>query len=267
MNYRLIALDLDGTLLNDEKKISETDAAAVRRAAEAGYIVMIATGRPYRAASWVFDQIGVKKGLILAHSGSAIYRYPGEEKLWSGGFDEAFLSDLLAFSKEHQVYFHCNVGSEYFFVAEGEMADLTEVYLGYRGIVTEEARIVSLPAEKATVLLPAERTDGITAALTERFAGRATPVKGCPDVIDITPYGIDKATALIHAAELLNIPIEETVAVGDSANDVPIIRAAGLGVCMANGVPEALEAADVVAPSNNENGVAHVIGKYLFGEE
>lgn len=267
MNYRLIALDLDGTLLNDKIQVSETDAAAVRRAAEAGYIVMIATGRPYRAASWVFDQIGIKEGLILAHAGSAIYRYPGEEKLWSGGFDETYVAELMEFCESRGLYFHCNVGSDYYFLREGSMADLGERYLGYRGIVASPEEMAAFPAEKTTLFIEPEKADAVTAELTERFAGRAAPVKGCPDVIDITPYGIDKATALVHAAELLNIPIEETIAVGDSANDVPIIRAAGLGVCMANGVPEALEAADVIAPSNNENGVAYVIDKYLFGEE
>lgn len=264
MGYRLIALDLDGTLLNDEKKISKEDAAAVRRAAEAGYTVMLATGRPYRAASWVFDQIGVKEGLILAHAGSAIYRYPGEKKFWSGRFDEAFLADMKAFSEQEDIYFHCNVGSDYYFLRDGVMADRTEYYLGYRGILLPPEKLLALPAEKATVILEAERADAITAALTERFAGRAAPVKGCPDVIDITPFGIDKATALSKAAEMLGLSREETIAVGDSANDVPMIRAAGLGVCMKNGVPEALAAADWIAPSNNESGVARVIETYLF---
>ena len=111
---------------------------------------------------------------------------------------------------------------------------------------------------------PAEETPRAAALLKAEFGGRAEIAVSDACVIDFTPLGVDKASALLAAAESLGVSREEIIAIGDTENDIPMIRAAGLGVCMANGVPAAKEAADVIAPSNNDAGVAKILEEYVL---
>ena len=83
-------------------------------------------------------------------------------------------------------------------------------------------------------------------------------------MIDITPPGVNKGTALLKAAAILGVRQEEVMAIGDSENDLPMLRAAGLGVCMENGVQSAKDAAGAVVPSNNDAGVAYAIETFVL---
>lgn len=262
--YKLVAIDLDGTLLDDQKNIPEKNIEAIRRAVSRGVHVMLATGRPYRAAQWVFEKAGIREGLILSQAGSLVSRYPGETTVCGSRHDPAFLRELAQFCEERGLFFHCMLGSDYYYLREDPMADLIAFYLGYRGTVVSLEELIRLNTRKATIVMPPEQTDGVLAEVRQRFGGRAELAKGDPIVIDITPPGVNKGTALLKAAAILGVRQEEVMAIGDSENDLPMLRAAGLGVCMENGVQSAKDAAGAVVPSNNDAGVAYAIETFVL---
>ena len=262
--YKLVAVDLDGTLLDDQKNIPEENVRAIRAAVAQGVSVMLATGRPYPAACWVFETLGVGEGLILSQAGGLVSAYPSGETVYSRSHDPEFVRDLAEFCAQHDYFFHGMGPRDYYFLRPHPMADLTESYFGYPGVVTPLEDMLKLRLGKLNVITPAEETPRAAALLKAEFGGRAEIAVSDACVIDFTPLGVDKASALLAAAESLGVSREEIIAIGDTENDIPMIRAAGLGVCMANGVPAAKEAADVIAPTNNDAGVAKILEQYVL---
>ena len=263
--YRLVAIDMDGTLLNDEKTIPEKNIAALKKAAEAGVYIMVATGRPYRAAQWVLEHIGIEEGLILAQGGNIVCRYPTEEAIFCGAHETSFLLEVAEFCFEQDLFFHCMVGSEYHYPVFKPEAAVPERYFGYPGILRPLDEIAKSKPGRITIIRAAEEVEGLIAQVRARFGGRAEIVRGGPEIIELTPPGIDKGTTLLRTAELLGIGQQEIIAIGDSENDLAMVKAAGLGVSMLNGSGEIKAAADYITPmDNNESGVAHVVEKFIL---
>ena len=262
--YKLVAVDLDGTLFNDQRKIPEENIRAIRAAVAQGVHVMVATGRPYRSACRIFEQLGIAEGLALSQAGGLVSVYPSGETVYSRSHDPEFLRDLAEFCAQHGYFFHCMAVSDYYFLHKGPMADLTEHYLGHPGVEIPLEKMLKMHFGKATMVTPVEETLWASALLKAKFGSRVEIAVSDAGVTDITPRGVDKGVALLAAAEFLGIPREETMAMGDSENDIAMLVAAGLGVCMANGVPAAKEAADVIAPSNNDAGVAKILEEYVL---
>ena len=105
MKYKLIALDIEGTLLTTDKQLPQENIDAIRAAVEAGAHVMIATGRPYRAASWVLERAGIE-GMILSVGGSLIQNYPSGETVLEYRLDPDFVRDFTNFCTEKNWFFH-----------------------------------------------------------------------------------------------------------------------------------------------------------------
>ncbi|MEG2083797.1 MAG: HAD hydrolase family protein, partial [Oscillospiraceae bacterium] len=107
-------------------------------------------------------------------------------------------------------------------------------------------------------------TQQIADALDMALVGKAEVLVSDKQVIDITPKGVNKAVTLLKVAESLGVSPEEIMAFGDTSSDISMIKAAGIGVCTANGTPDALAVADLIAPSNNDDGVADIIERYVL---
>lgn len=260
---KLIAVDLDGTLLDDNKRIPAANAEALKRAHARGIHIVMATGRPPRATNWVFKELGIE-GLVLGSGGACIERYPSGEILCEEHLDTTAVRDFTLYCRERGYFIFCMKGSDYFYEGEGPAADYIRAYMKYDGGRVDLAD-GGLSFNKGDLLVPnAADTERVTAELKSLLAGRAAPVMADKDIIDINPFGVDKGTGLARLCELLKIYISETAAFGDTDNDVEMIAAAGLGVCMANGMPASLACADLVAPSNNNAGVAAVINEYIL---
>ena len=262
--YKLVAVDLDGTLLDDQKNIPEENIRAIRAAVAQGVHVMVATGRPYRSACLVLERLGIAEGLALSQAGGLVSAYPSGETIYSRSHDPEFLRDLAEFCAKYGYFFHCMAVSDYYFLHKGPMADLTEHYFGYPGVEISLEEMLKMHFGKATMVTPAEETPQASALLKAKFGSRVEIAVSDACVTDITPRGVDKGAALLAAAEFLGIPREATMAMGDSENDLSMLAAAGLGVCMENGVPAAKEAADVIAPANNDAGVAKILEQYVL---
>ncbi len=265
-SYKLLALDLDGTLLDDHRHLPEKNIAALREAAALGACIMPATGRPFCAAAWVFETLGLSEGLVLSQAGALVSRYPSGETVFSRTLDRDFSRDLAEFCAEHSLYFHIMIGPDYCCLpgASGPEKERSQGTFGVPPIVLPFEEFCALTAGKADVPTPLGQAERVAALLKERFGSRAEIQISGPGMVDVIPPGTDKGRALLAAAQALGLSSEETAAFGDSGTDLPMIAAAGLGVCMENGFEQVKAAADVVAPANNDAGVAWAVEKYVL---
>jgi len=263
MAYKLIAIDVDGTLVTDDKQLPKKNIEAMRAAAKAGVEVMIATGRPYRAATWVFEKAGIE-GLILSVGGSLINHYPGGETVYETDLPADVVRDLADFCREKGWFWHCISGSDFYFEQHCDTSRFTERYFGYPGKQLDYRSDYGVVFNKGNVVVDSAIIGPVAKELHGRIGDRAEVLIADKTVIDITPKGISKGVTLLSVAALRGLTASEVIAMGDTDSDITMLKAAGLGVCMANGTPLAKAAADYIAPSNNDCGVAAVIEKYVL---
>ena len=259
MSYKLLAVDLDGTLLDDKKQLSERSIAALRAADAKGVHIMIATGRPARASEWVFEKAGLH-GLVMSLGGALVSDYPSGERVYEKTLPRDIPLAIARYCRERGVFWHCLSGSECYFEARCPESEFTEKYFGYKGNLAIFDESLDVVFNKGNLVTSdASLTEDIARGLAEALGGGAEVLVSDKQVIDITPRGVNKAVTLKEAAASLGVEMKEIIAFGDPASDLPMIEAAGLGVCMANGTPEALAGADLIAPGNNDDGVAQVV--------
>ena len=260
MKYKLAAADLDGTLLDKSSRITDATVAAVKAAEEAGLIFTICTGRAQSTV--VMGYIG-RLGLacpVITYNGAMLIKPDGEivyrRDLEDADAVEAYEAgtergtDMIVWS-DNRLYFSKMTPETAFYRTFYPHADLTVI-----GAPNEIYDIVKRGITKIIYVSSPELTDDNQRFTDERFAGRIVGFRSSPNYIELVHKDVSKGEALMRLAEYYGIPRELTAAFGDEKNDIPMIEAAGLGVAMANAVPELKAVADYVTLSNAEDGVA-----------
>ena len=268
MKYKIIFLDIDGTLTDSRKLITEKTRRAIMKAAENGLIIAVASGRPepglaYAAGELEMSDIG---GYLLPFNGGIIKNAMTGEVIASDTISCEALETAYRAAKKY--------GIGIITYKEGDIiaADRTDEYIDI------ESRINGMPVKLTDNFLETVDFAPVKCLLTgepdvaakaekelaELLAGKANVFRSEPFFVEVVPNGIDKAASIKKLTELLGISREEIIACGDGFNDVSMIKYAGLGVCMANGCDAAKAAADYIAPSNDEDGVAMVIEKFVL---
>ena len=266
MGVRLFVSDLDGTMLPDGNVVSAENIAAVRRAVEAGVTVTIATGRMFEAALPVAKALGVDVP-IISYNGALIKSPSGhiyEEHL----IDPLLAHDILTFCKERGWYIQSYSGGVLRYVEicnESRFYEnsqkLTGMAVGWDGLyahVAGNCKLLLVTEGREVTIKRAE-------TLLSAFGTQVDVTRSADCLIEIVPKGISKASALQSLAAKLGIPIEETMAIGDAYNDLPMLRAAGKSVAMGNAFPEIKEVTDYETLTCEENGLAAAIYHYVLG--
>jgi Cof subfamily protein (haloacid dehalogenase superfamily) len=276
--YRLLAIDIDGTLVNSRDELTPATRAAVARANSAGVRIVLATGRRYSRALPLVQLLGIDAPLITA-SGALIKRPADHRTLYQASFNRGELCDLLQVvdaagfdallygdTYEQGYDFFCwrseveQPLAEYFAlnpdchrIWPNMMADPPEgVFAGFamgtrdQMLTLEAALRERLPTQLYTHVLRSPRYSGF--------------------MCEIAPAGATKWSGVHRLAEAWGISPEAICAVGDDVNDIPMIEAAGLGVAMGNAVDEAKAAADRIAPSHDDDGLVQVVDWVLSGK-
>ena len=275
---KLLALDLDGTVLNSQSEVSPTTRQAIREAIAAGVYVVLSTGRPYCGIPRnQFDGLGIQ--YCITTNGSGIYSYDSGECLYNHGMSEEFILPILEHLLTYDIHLDAYIdGNAYTSLATVDAAmklDFPPNLLKY--VLGTRIRVDDLPAfirehhyhvQKITMnFYPTE--DG---TLKDRQAvldylnsiAGITCVSGGFGNLEITRDDVSKGKALHILAERLALAIEETMAIGDTENDLSIIEAAGMGVAMGNATPDVKAAADCITGTNDEDGVAQAIYTYIL---
>jgi len=266
MGVRLFVSDLDGTMLPDGNVVSAENIAAVRRAVEAGVTVTIATGRMFEAALPVAKALGVDVP-IISYNGALIKSPSGhiyEEHL----IDPLLTRDILTFCKERGWYIQSYSGGVLRYAEACEESrfyensqKLTGMAVGWDGLyahVAGNCKLLLVTEGREVTIKRAE-------TLLSAFGTQVDVTRSADCLIEIVPKGISKASALQSLAAKLGIPIEETMAIGDAYNDLPMLKAAGKSVAMGNAFPEIKEVTDYETLTCEENGLAAAIYHYVLG--
>ncbi len=271
---RLISLDLDGTLLNSQKELSERNFAALERAAKLGIQVVPTTGRFYggmpeiiRNLPFVRYAISVNGAEVLdTHTGEVIYR---AELPWAQAVE------IMAYFDTLPVIYDCFMdGKGWMTGALKEKINETVDSPHYvkmlhelRQSVPELKEFLTNRKQDVQKVQFFTRDEALRQRLLKEMEGMFRDVlvsSSAPQNLEVNQKDAHKGIAMLALAEHLGIPREGTMAFGDGLNDISMIRAAGIGVAMKNACPEALAAADHVTDTNDADGVAEAIEKFCF---
>ncbi len=265
--YKILALDIDGTLLNSKKEVTPAVAESIEGLQNKGIPVLIASGRPAQGIRHVASELNMqeKGGYILSFNGGKIIDCKTQEVIYSQTIDEQYYKEVC----EYAAGMDCSL-------------------LTYDGdyIITEKPENKYVDVESNVVKMPVKKVDNILDELTfavdkfllvgepeymmsqvetmaEHFKGRLNVFQSEPFFIEVVPLGIDKASSLEVLLTKLGMTKDELVACGDGRNDVTMVAYAGMGVAMENACDEVKAVADYITTSCDEDGVAKVIEKYF----
>jgi Cof subfamily protein (haloacid dehalogenase superfamily) len=266
---RLIAIDLDGTLLDSNKEISIRNREALARAKTAGVKVVLCTGRPLTAIE------GYLETLNLRDNGDYSITFNGGlvQKNDTGEIIEKALMPLESVQELHELAVTLNVPLD--ILSDGLVlqlpttADYTSLYPQLNNLLTFEPAELSQLTEariynKAVVAVNEDYLDGQITKIPQRFFDNYEVIKTRSNLLEFMPKGITKAYGISLLAKDLNIDVTEIMTIGDEENDVPMIEYAGIGVAMANAIPKVKDCADIITDSNDEDGVAKIIEKLVL---
>ena len=267
---RLLALDLDDTLLRSDLTISYRTRNAIKKAEAAGVTVVLATGRIPAAMEQYIKFLGMHKkpGYLICNNGTLILESHAGNVIYETGIsaDIALFAYKLADAEGFAVQLY---EKDVMYVSRhNEFTGYDKKLTGLRQVVVKDFRKM-LGGGCHKLLIPGDPM--LLAPLQKLFCNylgdEVTLFTSKPYFLEILPARTDKGTALEKVAGFLGIPQEETLAIGDSMNDEAMIRWAGVGVAMINSDERIKNIADVVTEkTNDEDGVAEIIEKYILSK-
>lgn len=269
---KLIALDLDGTIVREDQTISAEDRNAIARAQNAGVNVVIATGRIFPTAERWLRQLNITTPVIccngaeIRENGKIVSCNPIDQEQLQRAYwaMEKYDTQRYVFFEDH-IYCTKGVYDEELFRKWNLGSERSDLIV-YCDDINEILEKVGGGAIKFLVCTKNKNRHEDIIRDVKAFSSFDI-VRGEALNFELTSRGVHKGAALTALAQMLNVDIESTMAIGDSLNDFEMIRTAGLGIAMGNAMPELLKIADDVTLPIQKNGVAHAIGKYIFGEK
>lgn len=271
MSYKVLALDLDGTLTNSDKVITPRTKAALQAAADAGTCIVLASGRPTVGIQPLAEELELSRrgGCILSYNGGKIIDCRTGETLIQHEFPPELIEDVCTNAR----YWN-TVALTY-----DDGGIITEE--PENPYVQEEARINRIPARRVEdlpsaihgpinkLLIVGDPVDmpHVEELMQQKYAGRLSIYRSAPFFIETMPLGVEKSASLGLLLQRMGLTPQDLMACGDGWNDLPMIQFAGMGVAMANAVPAVRTAADYITEDNDHDGVGLAVEKFILGQE
>ncbi len=291
--YKLIAVDLDGTLLNSYGNISEKNKNSIKKSMEKGAEVVIASGRPVSSAKAYANEAGANK-YVICGNGSVLYDIQKEQILYNKSIDKQKVLQIIKICEENSIFY--SIYTENLTIAKSlnynilfynnenkKMPDdkktnikiINNIYKYLEDNPNTEILKITVCDENSIIF------GGIVKRLKEikdidvlevQHMARKVITSGTKEIeieyhyTEITSKNVNKWNAIEKLADILKIQKEEIMAIGDNMNDKEMIENAGLGIIMENSAPYMKKFADKVVSNNNEDGVSEALEKYVFNE-
>ena len=267
--YEALVLDVDGTLVGTDKQVSEATREAIIEAQQRGKTVAIASGRSISgirrtAAKIRLEQFG---GYVIAYNGTTVINCKTGECIYNQTLDHDMIKPVYEAAKELGLgitVYHdeekellAGNGVDAYIEADAKACDITIRE------VNDLVRAIDFPVNKLLLSGEPEKMKQVEKHLCEKFGDRLNVFRSDPYYVEILPKFVDKAVAVDKLMKFLDISKDKVICVGDSFNDLPMLRYAGKGVAMGNAQEEVKEAADYVTASNDEDGIVEVIRKFM----
>ncbi len=265
MGKKIFFFDLDGTLLNREKRITSETMEALHKFSEAGNYFCINTGRAIDSAKAVYDELelNLRGSFLCGSNGTQIYSVDEGRYLFKTGIELSLVPKILDLAAEYGM--HCHTYNEDHIVSRwnGEAMEYYRRVIKTPLIVTDnELEYLSEPPSKmiAIELYDHDKQERFRLALQEMVGDKLTLLYSNRYYMEIFPSEAGKGSAVRRLADILGVDIKNTLAAGDEQNDISMIEAAGLGIAMANATDLVKASADVVTTRDNDHdGLAEFI--------
>ena len=267
MDKKIIFLDLDGTLTNDEKKITPKTKEALMDIQKRGHIVALASGRPTPGMGFIAKELELEKygGYVMSFNGGKIIDWKTKETVFENTLDRKYLPDLIRYARQN------NLGLITYDNKQGLVATRVDPYVMLETVkinripafLTDVVKYVDYNPNKCLYTVDPEISEYHEKRLAQKFGDVLSVYRSTDYFIEIVPKGIDKAASIKVLIDKLNIPHENTIACGDGFNDLSMIKYAAVGVAMENAVDAVKESADYITASNNDDGIAEVVEKFI----
>lgn len=267
MKYKLLVLDLDGTLTNSQKEVSTRTKSALIRAQQRGITIVLASGRPTYGIVPLAEELQLAKygGYILSFNGGTIINWKTKEVIHQSVISSEMIPLLHKIAAKNELeiitYQNENIISE---TSENEYIQY-EAFLNkmHIHVVEKFTDVVSSPIPKCLIVGKPEKLKQLEAEMNSIFRHELSIYRSEPFFLEIMPLHIDKAKSLQKLLHHTGFTREEMMACGDGFNDLSMIEFAGMGIAMANAQTVVKEASDYVTLSNEEDGVAHAVELFL----
>ncbi|MBZ0305781.1 MAG: Cof-type HAD-IIB family hydrolase [Anaerolineae bacterium] len=267
MSIQLIAVDLDGTLLNSQHQLTPRTRAALQAAVRQGIQVVVATGRTRSAptAGRVIEELGLTSPGIFSQ-GLMIHNADGSVRFQQSISTER-AAEVIRFSEANRLHYYGASGATLFMQPDNPfvVAMLEQYHEPSPREVPSLLHILdSHPINKFVFIEAPERLTDLRDFLLPQLVDGENLFASAPEFLEFVPAGASKGAALARLIEELNIPRESVLALGDAENDIEMLQVAGIGVAMGNAMPHVKEIADYITLSNDEDGVAEAIERFVL---
>lgn len=272
---RLVAVDMDGTLLNRERKITQYTQNVIRRAVSQGVVFAPATGRAVNALPQELkDMEEIRYGIFS--NGATIYDLKEKKVLYKNQFEQKRILELMDFLKQFDVMQSYSMnGQSYAARKDMENVDYYQLDSNTKAIIHNSRKLINdledflkehdktETVEKITLLFRTKEERAKVWKALERFDDIQYS-SSLPKNIEISKKGCNKGDGLLHLAKGLGIKREEVMGCGDADNDRELLECSGFSVAMENGIDEIKEIADYITVTNQKNGVAKAMEKFVL---
>lgn len=266
--YKLVAIDLDGTLLKNDGTISKANIEAIELAKKKGVKVVLATGRPINGIKNYLRQLNLfEDDYVIAFNGALVQTTRDEKIIGKKGLEISDLYKIYDLSKKLNVNIHIHTENECI-TPKISKYSLFEAKLNSIPLKEVEFRNLHKDTKVLKIMFvdEVETIDSIIDLIDEEFHNKYTVVRSLPYFLEFLNKEVNKGSGLEILIDKLEIHKNEVICIGDHENDIHMIKYAGLGVAMGNAVNSVKDIADYITKSNEENGVAHVINKFILNQ-
>jgi len=270
MKYKALALDLDGTLIDSQKQLSKNNIKAIHKAIEKGTAVTLASGRPVIGIAHIAKELSLeeKGGYILAYNGGNIIDCKTGQIIYEKIMPKQCIKAICESAHKNDVIALTYTDSEIVAENDSDKYMIKESLCNNVTIkkVEDLQKFVDYPVAKFLVVGEHQKLLPVQSELLGLFPGVIDAFFSESYFLEVVPAGIEKSASLESLLDILNIKREELMACGDGMNDISMLKYAGLAVAMENAYPEVKEYADYITSSNDDDGVAYAIEKFILND-
>jgi Cof subfamily protein (haloacid dehalogenase superfamily) len=271
MDIKVLALDLDGTLTNSEKKITLNTKETLQRAMEDGVTVVLASGRPLVGIKPLAKELELSKysGYILAYNGGQIIDCHTGKEVYQKVLNVERIASIYEVAKQFGLAMLTYDGEDIITEDDTDPYVLRECFINKVKVrkIEDIVSHVTYPVPKCLVVGEHEKLLPVRDYLNEKYGDELSIYFSEPFFLEIMPLGVEKSASLELLLNRLQLSREELMACGDGFNDITMLQYAGLGVAMGNACKEAKEVSDYVTATNDEDGVAKAVDRFILSGE
>lgn len=271
---KLIAIDMDGTLLNSHKEVPKENITALHQAVEQGVKVVICTGRPKSGVVSIFDQLGLdgEEEYAILDNGCTIYKAKDWSLLAHQSLSQEDMALLSESAKDYPDISVTYFDSDHYYILGEDVPELVTydaglVFTTPTPTTLEHVQNSPIPIFQGMFMGEAPALDRFQEEQGDKLSQHFSTVRSQSYIYEAMPKGTTKASALARLAEMLGIEEEEVMAIGDAANDLEMLAFAGVSVAMGNASDEVKSICDHVTATNDEAGVARAVEELVLTAE